>query len=245
MTKDEILAVAKPILFNTEMVRAILDRRKTVTRRVIKPQPTAEAPAYCYAGSHKQDVGYWHDESGHRWKPPYHAGDYLYVRETWCELYHLADDMYTPVGEPCYYYAADGYNPTPFNSFPDDDGFFGDRDCPRWRPSIHMPKEAARIFLRVISVRAEWLQDITDKQIENEGIRAWSKDGKLYKYAPADREGDAPIWPWTECPRTPKDSVKRLWNGTIKPADLPLYRWEANPWVWVTEFERMEANQNG
>lgn len=211
MTRQEILAVAKPILFNTEMVRAILDNRKTATRRVIKPQPTAEAPAYCYAGSHKQDVGYWHDESGHRWKPPYHAGDYLYVRETWAAwspTYGIA---------PKLYYKADNGTPTGI----------------KWRPSIHMSKEAARIFLRVTNVWVERLQELNGSDIEKEGI----KTGITHFKNPMNNFGNADRF---------QEAVKKfssLWDRTIKTADLPLYGWEANPWVWVIGFEQVKPEE--
>lgn len=200
MTKQEILAAAKPILFNTDMVRAILEDRKTATRRVIKPRPTAEAPAYCYAGSHKQDVGYWHDESGHRWKPPYHAGDYLYVRETWAAwspTYGIA---------PKLYYKADNGTPTGI----------------KWRPSIHMPKEAARLFLRVTEVRAEQLQDITENGLHSEGVEL-----EAFEVGCTFAEG----------------IFHDIWNSTIKPADLPIYGWEANPWVWVIGFEQVKPEE--
>lgn len=215
MTKQEILAVARPILFNTDMVRAILDDHKTATRRVIKPQPTVEAPAYCYAGSHKQDVGYWHDESGNRWKPPYHAGDYLYVRETWAfDTGDTADD----VGTGYFIYKAD-------------------EQCSalhHWHPSIHMPKDAARIFLRVTSVRAEQLQEINGNGMEKEGIIT----GIAHFKNPINNFGNADRF---------REAVKEfssLWNSTIKPADLPLHGWEANPWVWVIEFERVTIESN-
>lgn len=210
MTRQEILAVAKPILFNTDMVRAILEDRKTVTRRVIKPQPTAEAPAYCYAGSHKQDVGYWHDESGHRWKPPYHAGDYLYVRETWAKLdshyfYKAAHELLVD-GEPL---------------------------IKVWKPSIHMPKEAAQTFLRVTNVRVERLQELNGKDIEKEGV----KTGITHFKSPFNNFGNKYRF---------QEAVKAffsLWDSTIKPADLPLYGWEANPWVWVIGFERITPEE--
>lgn len=70
--------------------------------------------------------------------------------------------------------------------------------------------------------------------------RAWTKDGKLYKYFPADKEGDYPNCAWSECPRTPKEAMEKIWNSTIKKSDLNRYGWEANPWVWVIEFKRCE-----
>lgn len=211
MTRDEILAVAKPILFNAEMVRAILEGRKTTTRRVMKPQPTAEAPAYCYAGSHKQDVGYWHDESGHRWKPPYHAEDYLYVRETFFEhggrFYYKADGKYEVLATLGIYF--------------------------KWKPSIHMPKEAARIFLRVTGVRAERLQDVTNEGALTEGVK------DPYDYQTSDwYEQHGLIYNYSV------DAFAGLWDSTINPASLPLYGWEANPWVWVIEFEEIKENRN-
>ena len=122
----------KPILFNTDMVRAILAGRKTVTRRVVKPQPEKK-PIHipgekywlgCFAG----------DDVCRSINPPYHPGDTLYVRETWA-----------PVEGGGYIYRAG----------------FG-TDAPLWKPSIHMPRETARIFLRVTDVRVERLQEIDD-----------------------------------------------------------------------------------
>ena len=91
-----------------------------------------------------------------------------------------------------------------------------------WRPSIHMPKKAARIFLRVIDVRVERLQDITSGQIDAEGCKEWAYSAKTGELLPSG------------------PSFFRIkWNRTIKPSDLPLYGWDANPWVWVIEFERI------
>ena len=115
----------KPILFNTEMVRAILDGRKSCTRRVVKPQPTARYGAQCI-------------------KPPYQSGDILYVRETWKRALNG------------YYYYEDWQR--------DDIA-----DITKWKPSIHMPKEAARIWLKVTDVRVERLQDITEDGAKAEG----------------------------------------------------------------------------
>lgn len=206
----------KPILFNVEMVRAILDRRKTCTRRVIKPQPKARL-CYTYAGSHKDCIGKWtypsrgvrefwgeeyklpenikDEELSKRWNPPYHTDDILYVRETWKKA---------PNG---YYYYEDWQR----NDI---------ADVTKWKPSIHMPKEAARIWLKVTNVRVERLQEITSEQIGREGVEV-------------------------EYPHVLNGEEKRyvfstLWNSTVKKSDLDRYGWNANPLVWVIEFERCE-----
>lgn len=164
----------KPILFNTEMVRAILDGRKTQTRRVVKPQPQS----YSFDGR-----VYIFDE-GELQKPSYQSGDILYVRETWCKV----------PGLPPYVYKASCF-----------DGI-----TRKWHPSIHMPKEAARIFLRVTDVRVERLQHITRDGAISEGCNA----------------------------AIPVLEFQGIWDSTIKLADLDRYGWDANPWVWVYTFER-------
>ena len=133
----------RPILFNTEMVRAILGGRKTVTRRAIRPQPEGKpilmAENSCYPGCF--GIG----RTPMVIRPPCQPGDILWVRETWAER---------PYG---FVYKADGDEPEGWDH---DD---------HWRPSIHMKKEAARLFLRVIGVRAERLQKISAKQARMEG----------------------------------------------------------------------------
>lgn len=207
------LEIAKPILFNTEMVQAILDDRKTVTRRIIKPQPKAKI-AYCCDGSNCGKWGYpsedvykiWGDEFKRSeklskeeeikiWTSPCHTNDILYVRETWCKGHiNNSQDQY-------FYKADDNF------MFP----------C-KWRPSIHMPKEAARIFLRVTDVRVERLQEIMeDPPGPNNQV---VKEGCTYG-------GD----------------FITVWDRTIKKSDYNKYGWYANPWVWVIEFERMEIEE--
>ena len=191
----------KPILFNAEMVRAILADQKQVTRRVVKPRyRNGEAGFRIVTNAHTGKyvrVEYfdeWEDET--RWMAePYHPGDILYVRETWAAW----SRTYGAV--PVLYYKADGNAP---------DGI-------KWHPSIHMPREAARIFLRVTDVRVEKLQAMGHEDAEQEGC--WCDDGGL---------------------AMPLDKFADLWDSTIKPADRALYGWEANPWVWVIEFERCQ-----
>ena len=226
-----------PILFNTDMVRAILDGRKTVTRRLIKPQPKFRL-CYTFAGcnhgtwSYPGDTAheFWGEEyrlpdcitdedKKMVWKPPYNADDILYVRETWQYLYEL--DGNEQIGK--YYYAAT--DTLPFGTYIDSMGVSHER-VP-WKPSIHMPKEAARIFLMVKGVRVELLQDITDEQAKAEG----AIDNIGFIHSP-DNEYDNI--------HTAKEHFEQIWNSTIKKSDLDRYGWDANPWVWVIEFERCE-----
>ena len=190
----------KPILFNTEMVRAILDGRKSCTRRIVKPQPTARYGAQCI-------------------KPPYQPGDILYARET----------VWQKIG---YYLDIDGETkPSWYNEFK----YIATDEKPEtgwnysWakRPSIHMPKEAARIWLRVTDVRVERLQEITVDGCHREGINIETSavtDGETL-----NRNHDFSL-----------EKFETLWDSTVKKSDLDSYGWDANPYVWVIEFERCE-----
>ena len=207
MTRSEILQIAKPILFNTDMVRAIRDGRKTVTRRIMKPQPIHESGFWKLGGAGWSDnIRRLHPVYGHSLynRMPYKPGDVLYVRET----YKRNMDGYSGIDFGGYIYKADCrsnfkdlYNP--------------------WRPSIHMPKEAARIFLRVTDVRVEQLQDITEEQAEAEGVTGYLTEGKFRV---------SPVCHFME-----------IWDDTIKKENIDLYGWIANPWVWVIGFERVEV----
>ena len=195
----------KPILFNTEMVRAILDGRKTQTRRIVKPQPKKMAVPLFSNFLVRAGICY-----GCKAKPAYRPGDILYVRETWAKISDWAT-VDPSVGIPDgFIYRAE---------WPDGE------DGPKWRPSIHMPKEAARIFLRVTDVRVERLQDITAKDAQAEGC-----DGLQH------------CNPLLGCAETIYN-FKRIWDSTIKPADRDCYGWAANPWVWVYTFERIEEGE--
>lgn len=181
-----------PILFNMEMVRSILDGRKSCTRRIIKPQPqgyfeVSEEPLYIYDTDGKQG----------KITPPYQPGDILYVRETWKQA---------PNG---YYYYEDWQRSDI-------------ADITKWKPSIHMPKEAARIWLKVTDVRAERLQEITAESALLEGTDKYIHlNGKFDKNAILT-------------------SFIGIWNSTIKKSDFDRYGWDTNPYVWVIEFERCE-----
>lgn len=183
-----------PILFNMKMVRAILDCRKSCTRRIIKPQPqgyfeVSEEPLYIYDTDGKQG----------KITPPYQPGDILYVRETFIQA-----------AAHIFWYKADD---KPWMS----------KDL-LWKPSIHMPKEAARIWLKVTDVRVERLQDITGLSVQKEGIEVDPKKcASKFDFI-------------TELFLL----FQELWDSTIKKSDLDSYGWDANPYVWVIEFERCE-----
>lgn len=232
----------RPIIFNAEMVRAILDGRKTQTRRALRIQPT------------ECNHTHWPDNPNSEWKhddkgwscavcgngtsltkrdvkgitcPFGKVGDRLWVRETWGVVSHAFDDDGMMVNwipdRP-----ATGINEMPFGNgyysghaiyaadgaftWGDDDGHVDGRSC--WKPSIHMPRAASRILLEITDVRVERLNDISEEDAKAEG---------------------AP----TECCVIGDKhflGFRTLWKS-IYGAES----WEANPWVWVIEFKRMEA----
>lgn len=210
----------KPILFNTEMVRAILDGRKSCTRRLVKPEPqgyfeVSEEPLYVY------------DTDGNQGKitPPYQPGDILYVRETWHKYIKRVEK-----GKSCRFAEFYGYRASVANS--------EDADEP-WRPSIHMPKEAARIWLKVTDVKVERLQEMKPVDVIKEGaypdcwdcLNTYEESGSQCCYGTEEQcsQCDGVMMEW-----------EKLWNSTIKKTDIDRYGWDANPWVWVIEFERCE-----
>jgi hypothetical protein len=234
----------KPILFNTEMVRAILEGRKSCTRRIVKPQQLiGMLPDKCKNVAPEEFL----KEKKLMFKPycdmtdielinsayiaPYQPGDILYVRETWehfdcccCEgdehgnCYQEPQQNVLNKSYGCYMYRAT-------------DEIYGDA---RWHPSIHMPKEAARIWLKVTDVRVERLQSITEGGAIREGA-----EGEKCHHTNTGAFGctDCMNTGWIEPPQV---EFMQIWNNTIKKSDLDRYGWDANPWVWVIEFERCE-----
>ena len=192
----------KPILFNTEMVRAILDGRKTCTRRIVKDGIPDDAMWGYTAFTPK---GYISCRGVHAdgyvegfFKLPYQSEDILYVRETWGHPISLNSNKQ-------YVFRADKIAESGFKN-----------DSHIWHPSIHMPKEAARIWLKVTDVRVERLQDMTDDDAEAEGCFDYTSTALGFP---------------------------DVWDSTIKKSDLDSYGWNANPWVFVIEFERCEKPQ--
>ena len=229
----------KPILFNTEMVRAILDGRKTQTRRLIKVPvlyEVSELPdridRVTLPWADYQFT--WHGKAigGFELKAPYHPSDVLWVRETWCRIGN------PKAGRPMHYcYRADMSDP-----FKDDMGFIA---C--WRPSIHMPREAARLFLQVKDVRMERLKDMSEEDAFAEGYKGICPGDHTVYFADGNAEPchvgglDCSYDYWYCNHSIPEAFGRDIWDKTVKPADLPRYGWEANPWVWVIEFERRES----
>jgi len=200
----------RPILFNGEMVKAILDGRKTQTRRMVKPQPDdyvnqlhggklcSRAP-YGLEDDNGNGFGFgFQDDRGNYWKSPFGTiGDRLWVRETWaphCEMPRGAIYRCDRGGD---------YQDTVTENF-------------RWTPSIHMPRWASRITLEITGVRVERLNDISEEDAKAEGCKGhpvYGHDGFPNGFAP-------------------KDEFKDLWQSIYG-------NWDANPWVWVYEFRKI------
>lgn len=208
MTREELLRIAKPILFNTEMVRAILDDRKTVTKRYLKQPFTVHPNGYITKPRGNENLC--------PYIPPYKTGDILYVRETWNYYKHnIIAGKNKGYHEEGYFYKA---SPEQKDALPK---FVRYHLGEKWHPSIHMPKEAARIWLKITDIRVERLQEMIASESAKEGIRLpkeYETKERAYILGFAD-----------------------LWDSTIKKSDLDRYGWDANPWVWVIEFERMEV----
>lgn len=228
----------KPILFNTEMVRAILDGRKTCTRRICKDANEYTVPDMDFYNADRRTYAVHNFADKEQVEQlstaericPICPGDILYVRETWehfdcccCEgdehgnCYQEPQQNVLNKSYGCYMYLAT-------------DEIYGDA---RWHPSIHMPKEAARIWLKVTDVRVERLREITPKDSENEGVGNLFYEDIGYSEKNYGTEVDPEYG-------IAKEQFAWLWESTIKKSDIDRYGWGANPWVWVIEFERCE-----
>lgn len=195
----------RPILFSGPMVRAILDGRKTMTRRVVKMN---------LAGRVELRGKQWHiDDPNAILACPYgRPGDLLWVRETWfCEGRDLP-------GSGLHYRA---------NAVPADERWFVEEGW-KWKPSIHMPRWASRLLLRVTEVRVERLWEITQEDAIAEGIERIGDRFKGYMRLFTGEEYN---------PALPKTSFAQLWE-TINAKRG--YGWDSNPWVWVVSFEVMK-----
>lgn len=209
MTRAELLRIAKPILFNTDMVRATLDDRKTATRRCVKPKSKNACGFYVIhrMSDNAFEGVYDYDENERQFDssqtPPCNPGDILYVRESGIiqsmknfdkrvKIYFPADDSLVE-----FKVTPDEYER--LSNFPENK-----KISPYW-----LTKQESRIFLKVTDVRVERLQDmetVDDRNYVSEG----AKD---------------------------KHDFIHIWDATVK--DKEKYGWYANPWVWVIEFERI------
>lgn len=214
------------------MVRAILDGRKSCTRRLVKPQPDEKHTyplGFVTDSTEKKEVGCFgfgigeYGGSIQYAKPQYHTDDVLYIRETWteeCGKYYYRADYDSDYLDPCE--TLSGGYPASCRNHPGCDGCMATSTRIHWHPSIHMPKEAARIWLRVTDVRVERLQEITAESALTEGA-------DKYIHANGTLNEDQTI-----------TSFIGIWNSTIKKSDIDRYGWDANSYVWVIEFERCE-----
>ncbi len=204
-----------PMLFNTEMIQAILDDRKTCTRRIIKKD---KIDAVLGSPCRKDNPNIPDKNFIEKLIiPPCQKGDILYVRETYCPNYFDSNTLY----DNKHGYKAD-YTTDVSDTVPE----------PKWTPSIHMPKAAARIWLKVTDVRVEQLQDINPEGVRKEGFHLlftpkeiksqYDKIGAIYYYEKARKE------------------FYKIWDSTINKKQLDIYGWSANPYVFVIEFERCE-----
>ncbi|MFL1552539.1 hypothetical protein K0P33_11750 [Pseudomonas sp. ArH3a] len=222
----------RPILFSAPMVRAILEGRKTVTRRVMKSQPdvdaTITAESYNVAVTNRQGYqeagpeifGAWWRDGEAGCKCPFgQPGDRLWVRETFIDLRGTGVEHRPDPDGPLqrYAYAADCRPGSHSDEARKDFGL-------KYKPSIHMPRAACRILLEITDVRVERLQDISEEQAKAEGVRLYTDHAEL---------GD---WWHVEGIETysadPRKSFELLWSSVGG-------NWNANPWVWVVEFKRV------
>ncbi|MGH8790622.1 MAG: hypothetical protein ACREYA_36915 [Cupriavidus necator] len=219
MTKE------RPILFSGAMVRAILDGRKTQTRRIIKLPPAPETlgtwePTTIGGGTSTfadgtpgpEMAAIWHTRTGATLACRHgHAGDRLWVRETWAQPAALDP------GPTVYRSDYPACVPRGFENIPPAEAI-------TWKPSIHMPRALCRLVLEITVVRVELLQDCSEADAIAEGIeRRHSADGEWAHYADTGLSTDA------------RGSYRSLWEQINGPAS-----WDANPWVWVVEFRRVQ-----
>lgn len=212
----------KSVIFNTDMVRATLSNRKTVMRQkvlgeiILNSEMEHKVNFLPYKprkvrGRKIKSIKYFTLNSFKQKEGPYRPGDILYVREAFCQDYFdsaVAAFRENGLRGNRNAYKADYHSEIVGDVVPE----------PKWTPSIHMPKEAARIFLRVTDVRVERLQEITNKDAKREGVVCETDNsGMMHRYM-----------------------FSKLWNSTIKKSDIDRYGWNANPWVWVIEFSKID-----
>jgi len=230
----------KPILFSTPMVQSL--DFKTATRRVMNPQPVMDEDGmWLWKDCQWMDGGLGFPQSGIDDHARYQPGDILWVRETWsfwpcwdCDNDCNSHKVWYRDSDGCFVYKAQR------KKVPHED---------RWRPSIFMPKEAARIFLRVTDVRAERLQDISEADAKAEGIKSYWLTKEAGKNADDWHDSNGP--PFIGAAKelgadlcfTRREAYQQLWDCLNAKRDGGKYAWDKDPWVWVIEFERCAKPQ--
>lgn len=231
------------MIFNGEMTRAILDGRKTQTRRTVKPQPDEDGLA-------KVTNGPWVDTSERNYRCPFgDVGDRIWVREAYRFPASLDDVSPTGVGEMA---VATGYRKPWAPTFYEFTGTFSDgwtgfetppkvSGAGKLRPSIHMPRWASRILLEITNVRVERLNAISEEDAQREGVHTevWDQTVVARNYAAIDEffqfwSEDMPHY--VEMNQLYRSSFRSLWDSIYGEES-----WKANPWVWVIEFKRIEG----
>lgn len=231
----------KPILFSTPMVQAILEGRKTMTRRIVKPQPSIKMGVGKWLKNELlQMIGGQEIVTDYMVKHnPYgQPGDVLWVREKFRKHHPVDEYGYIDFETTILDYAAD--NPEPLY-LTDGDGFVrtnkdGSEKFVPFKPSIHMPKDACRLFLQITNIRVERLQEISQNDCVNEGIqqllmssmqKAQSGGKRFRNYLKKPELFNEAVSSY--------ESFQTLWQSINSPES-----WEANPWVWVVEFKQIE-----
>lgn len=204
------------MIFNSEMVRAILDGRKTQTRRIIKDCTVGRDPISKFIQIGKKFIGCYPEDVPELIREccPYGVpGDRIWVRETWAEAGASAPDL------KLYRANYPAHVPTHYENVPPAEDV-------RWTPSIHMPRWASRITLEITGVRVEQLKSISEEEARSEGV-ARLREGFWKHYQPG----------WTQHQLSARRSFATLWDSIYGSGE-----WDRNPWVWVIEFKRIEGD---
>lgn len=224
--QPEPSAKMKPILFNTQMVDAILQCRKTVTRRLAKKVPEAAYSVYGYNEETNTFGAFCSFQSANSYvdysvdiKAPFRPGDVLYVRETWFETEDSR--IVFKAGRPHKEVWINDYVRVSDNAV-------------KWRPSLHMRKEDARIFLLVEDISLERVQDITEEEAKNEGAvkGVFKKDETGLSHFEKNAESGTFV-----------NGFRNVWDGTMSAKERETYGFSENPWVFAIRFRRISKKE--
>lgn len=239
----------RPVIFSGDMVRAILDGRKTMTRRVIKKA------MWPFVEEVLRVNGHWTFEvmDGTIISPYGYPGDRLWVRETHVFESYEDEPKSSPDRRPIFYYKGDGTewdepywlyphyratDPAPDLYYEDGDGMEMDDPQCKWRPSIFMPRWASRITLEIVNIQVERVQEISRDDSFREGVEAinpYAIDPNLQAGWPAafkDYQNKENFFT-----ANPIASFQTLWNSINGKSG---FGWDVNPWVWVIDFKTLE-----